>query len=384
MVFIPTAWPTSDVDVKVEVKNKTILYQDTVLNLKDLGENIKISSLYVREEDLQECLDIVLKNNSDVVFNTIQYSKNDQKVYFYTNEELDFSEWYNRNKKEIKPLDNKESIINGIENAITTKPTCESISLNKYMEICSLCYKKHKDLKEEYERKIESTLNASTVSIFSYSNDCVKVYVVLDGKYSKDADYKFKLLDDDIQIIETEGETDSNIMQEIGVYVKEFLHNTLSLCDFYDDVSITIYGYHIWYDHFFNKFYLCPLHKLDHLNIEFDLSNNMNYEINCNSLSITEYVNKNINKIKNNFTIPVTKLPSYVRNELQKEEERRKKEEKKKIKREEEKRLEALKQKEQEELLAKERQIKYEEREIRRGKYIPFYKYFKNKKKDNK
>lgn len=68
------------------VVNKTIVYSDTVLPLKDLGSNLKVSTISdVGEYSLERCLKIIFESNPNVVFNTIQYSKNDNKVYFYTN-----------------------------------------------------------------------------------------------------------------------------------------------------------------------------------------------------------------------------------------------------------------------------------------------------------
>lgn len=76
------------------VLNKTIVYSDTVLPLKDLGSNLKVSTISdVGEYSLERCLKIIFESNPNVVFNTIQYSKNDNKVYFYTNQEISTREY---------------------------------------------------------------------------------------------------------------------------------------------------------------------------------------------------------------------------------------------------------------------------------------------------
>ena len=67
------------------VINKTIVYSDTVLNLKDLGDNIKVTSISdVDEFSFEFCLKKVFESNPGVTFNTIQYSKENKKIYFYT------------------------------------------------------------------------------------------------------------------------------------------------------------------------------------------------------------------------------------------------------------------------------------------------------------
>ena len=58
------------------VVNKTIVYSDTVLSLKDKGSNLKITTISnVEEFMLDDCLRIIFESNPSVIFNTIQYSK---------------------------------------------------------------------------------------------------------------------------------------------------------------------------------------------------------------------------------------------------------------------------------------------------------------------
>ena len=76
------------------VINKTIVYSDTVLPLKDTGNNLKVTSISdVGEFSLESCLKTIFESNPNVIFNTIQYSKNDQQVYFYTNQEISTKEY---------------------------------------------------------------------------------------------------------------------------------------------------------------------------------------------------------------------------------------------------------------------------------------------------
>lgn len=87
------------------VVNKTIIYQDTVLPLKDFGKNLIVTKIKdVFEHNFEDILNIILKSNEDVLFNTIQYSKKDKILYFYTNKNLNLNEYnekeknkYNRN-----------------------------------------------------------------------------------------------------------------------------------------------------------------------------------------------------------------------------------------------------------------------------------------------
>ena len=63
------------------IVNRNIVYNDTVLSIKELGENIKVSTISdVSEFSLEKCLKIIFESNPDVVFNTIQYSRKNKKV----------------------------------------------------------------------------------------------------------------------------------------------------------------------------------------------------------------------------------------------------------------------------------------------------------------
>lgn len=76
------------------VVNKKILYSDTVLPVKEIGNNLNITSIEdINEQSLEKCLKTIFESNPNVIFNTIQYSKNDKKVYFYTNKEISIKKY---------------------------------------------------------------------------------------------------------------------------------------------------------------------------------------------------------------------------------------------------------------------------------------------------
>ena len=87
------------------IANKTIVYSDTVLSVKDLGQDLKVSIISdVSEYSLERCLQIIFESNPNVVFNIIQYSRNDKKVYFYTNQEITTKEYEESKLKKYKPF----------------------------------------------------------------------------------------------------------------------------------------------------------------------------------------------------------------------------------------------------------------------------------------
>ena len=110
---------------RTTVINKTIVYCDTVLSLNDVGSNIKIASISgISENELEKCLKIILEANPDVVFNTIQYSRSDKKVYFYTDKVINTKTYEESKYKKYKP--------------ITTNAIIKKITINRYISLSKL------------------------------------------------------------------------------------------------------------------------------------------------------------------------------------------------------------------------------------------------------
>ena len=119
------------------VVNKTIVYSDTVLSLNDKGSNLKITTISnVEEFMLDDCLRIIFESNPNVIFNTIQYSKNDKKVYFYTDKEIDISKYKKISTIEYRPIKNKQDILEEIKRIISLPKVnrYDCVSLNTAYE----------------------------------------------------------------------------------------------------------------------------------------------------------------------------------------------------------------------------------------------------------
>ena len=115
------------------VINKTIVYSDTVLNLKDLGDNIKVTSISdVDEFSFEFCLKKVFESNPGVTFNTIQYSKENKKIYFYTNNNISTKEWEDSKKVYLKPLSSPGSILEEIKSVLNMEINKESDCISLY------------------------------------------------------------------------------------------------------------------------------------------------------------------------------------------------------------------------------------------------------------
>ena len=77
------------------VLNEEIIY-DSNYSTDCKAGNIATSIKNVGEYSLETCIMMILEDNPDVIFNAIQYSKEDKTVFFHTNKEIITNRWLNR------------------------------------------------------------------------------------------------------------------------------------------------------------------------------------------------------------------------------------------------------------------------------------------------
>ena len=140
-------------------ENKKIVYSDTILPLKDIGNNLRIKTIEnVSKTDLKYCLEIIFISNPDVVFNTIQYSTKDERVYFYTNKEI-FTEVWKRLQLS-KPVNIKTQILQEIKRILTSDENKDynCISLYDVYKLIRKIYKEQIKKEDYYMDIIEITV----------------------------------------------------------------------------------------------------------------------------------------------------------------------------------------------------------------------------------
>lgn len=146
---------------RTTVINKTVIYSDTVLNLKDLGSNIKLTTVSgVNKFSLESCLNYILEENPTVIFNTVQYSEQTQKVYFYTDKEISTKSWDNRNLLNNVPIETSKQIVEECDKILTSSPITDSyvISLATISELIKKEKAKVSSFEKSAEWKLETAL----------------------------------------------------------------------------------------------------------------------------------------------------------------------------------------------------------------------------------
>ena len=137
---------------------KNINYSDTVLNLKELGENIKLTTISnVTEFYLEECLKTIFESNKDVNFNTIQYSKNNEKVYFYADKTINLAVYKEKLKNEHNYITKPSEILKEIRNVLT-KEKCnnpEKVSLYTISKIVNEKMCEYEKTKHAFDHNLD-------------------------------------------------------------------------------------------------------------------------------------------------------------------------------------------------------------------------------------
>ena len=170
-MFVPT--PRSS---NTTIINKTIVYSDTVLSIKGLGKDLKVSTISdVDEYLLEKCLRIIFESNPNVVFNTIQYSRADKKVYFYTNQEISIKEYEESKFKRYKPITSSSEIVEEIKSILLAEKNNSSDCISLF-DIAQLLKKMNHDydmIKERYNSQFERIIknafgDSSSIVIFDF------------------------------------------------------------------------------------------------------------------------------------------------------------------------------------------------------------------------
>lgn len=204
------------------VINKTIVYSDTVLPLKDSGNNLKVTSISnVSEYSLESCLKTIFESNPNVIFNTIQYSKNDKKVYFYTNEEISTKKYEESKVTKYKPIYSSTEILEELKNILISEKNKDKNCISLY-DILNLIKKEnyqYNKTKESYESQLEHIINSKYADVgiivygFDYDTNELKIGFSYFDDYDK---INFAKKDGDLFITQSETHRGNDVLAVLG------------------------------------------------------------------------------------------------------------------------------------------------------------------------
>lgn len=308
------------------VVNKTIVYSDTVLSLNDKGSNLKITTISnVEEFMLDDCLRIIFESNPSVIFNTVQYSKNDKKVYFYTNKEIDISKYKKISTIEYRPIKNKQDILEEIKRIISLPKVnrYDCVSLNTAYEFI---LKKRNELKNKekyYKRILDNTIKEkygrdSGLVVHGFDYETGELSIAFKHFGSKYYNIDLKIKDEDLYVSSSETYESDDVFRLLYKQLTLLYNEYEKYREFYEQktyherpvnsnffIDIDFYGVRIYNKEFFNK--------------DFEIrypSYSKEYEIECNSAKLMSVIEETQRDILNKIYIEIEKCPKCSRKEL--------------------------------------------------------------------
>ena len=94
------------------MQNINIIYSDNIIPFEETNHSKCVASFCgVSEWELEKCIKGIMEDNPDVIFNVIQYSKDDNRLFLYTDKPILISSEY-RKEKDIEK--NLVSVINEV------------------------------------------------------------------------------------------------------------------------------------------------------------------------------------------------------------------------------------------------------------------------------
>ena len=283
------------------VVNKVIVYSDTVLPLKDTGSNLIVTSINnVSESSLEKCLKTIFESNPNVIFNTIQYSKNDKKVYFYTNQEITVKKFEESKYKKYEPMSSRFQILEEIKRIITTNKikNNDCISLYDAAVLMSQMNYKYNSIKDSYNSQInyliKQKFGSSSISViydFDHINNKLGIGFNYFGVGYDYAKITFIKEDGDLYILDSQSCWSKEVLAAIGTKLSELYDEFIKFSDYKKEhnycvkpinsnffVSISSYGVSIFTKSTTNQFMK---------DFELTFPSYVNeYKYNCNSTTI--------------------------------------------------------------------------------------------------
>lgn len=218
--------------------NKKIIYSDIVLPLKEIGDNIKVTSISnVSESALEQCLKTIFESNPDVIFNNIQYSKRNEKVYFYTNKVISTKKYEESKKVKYKPITSSSEILSELKNVLSTGKNRDNnyISLYEIINIIKQKNNQYKQIKNNYELELEYAIRSKYNNLniivydFDYKKNELKIGVIYFDDYDR---ITFSKKDGDLFINESESSLANDILALSGNTLSELYDEFIKYKDF--------------------------------------------------------------------------------------------------------------------------------------------------------
>lgn len=306
------------------VVNKTIVYSDTVLPLKDTGNNLKVTSIEnVSEFSLESCLKTIFESNPNVIFNTIQYSKNDKKVYFYTNQDITTKAYEESKFTSFKPITSKTEILEEVKKVLLSPKNKDNncVSLYDVLILLKTYNNEYDSIEKRYENRLDYMVDNKIdddSSVCFHDMDFEKKTIHISFRRYRSSDYDdiyFAKQNGDLYVVKSESCYTDEVFSALCSTLSEMYDELLKYADYKytkDDIKpvnsnfnikISYHGVWITVEDFAKKY-------LKELEL-FAPSYKNGYELECNSSIVNEAFNGKETEIFKRIFVKISDCPEW-------------------------------------------------------------------------
>lgn len=223
--------------------NKTIVYSDTVLSLKDLGSNLKVCCISnVSEYSLEDCLKTIFESNPDVIFNTIQYSRRDKKVYFYTNQDITTKVYEDSKFQNYKPITSRAEILEEVKRILLSQINKDDncISLYDVLILLRKLNNEYDNIVEKYENKLNYIVKEKIYEdslVYFHGLDYEKKFLNISFEKYSTSDFNhiyFTKKDGDLYVVKSESCWTDEVFSVLSTCLSEMYDKLLKFADYKD------------------------------------------------------------------------------------------------------------------------------------------------------
>lgn len=312
------------------VINKTIVYSDTILSLKDTGNNLKVTSIInVSENSLESCLKTIFESNPNVIFNTIQYSKNDKKVYFYTNQDISTKTYEESKFTNYKPITSKAEILEEVKSVLLAPKIKDNdcISLYEVLKLLKKLYREYNGIERKYKSRfdfiVKRKFNESSSVVYHDFDYKKNILHISFGKYisSDYSDMYFSKKDGDLYGVKSESYCTEEVFSALCSDLSEMFDELLKYSDYKDydyiksGIKLVNSNFNINISNDGISLYVKNMDK------DLDLfapSYKSDYELKCNSSIIHEALNNKESELLKNIYVKISDCPVWSQDMLYK------------------------------------------------------------------
>ena len=231
-VLLPNPYTTS-------IIHEELIYGDVFINPEDLGKNLKTTYISnLGEVSLEYCIKTILENNENVTFHTIQYSKKQRRLCFYTDNPVNTSKWQEKETKPPQKINTKEEITKAVLSVFENEPIYDQdcASVYEILMIYQNLDKQIKNVKDKTKNVIQTILNNRvdsdiycSVHDFDYDTHSIQIYMSTRWSSTWDKYEYFKEPDGTIKEKKLEGYHDYNVLGNVSEHILDLINFYLSI-----------------------------------------------------------------------------------------------------------------------------------------------------------